>query len=776
MRTNNRDKPIDVSRFDENMQAVYQELVQANGGQPLKFGDLEQALRSQGGDRKQILTEMLRSQNLPPAAGAYANQAALRAAAPTVPKRSSRVEPEAVTKFRNLLNDVIIEQDPAKDALARFYRAIGTGLMEKPLIMLEVGPPGVGKTLASNALGHAIHDDPDAVLFIDCAGLINETMLGKYVGIGPGFVGYDDDTVFSQTNIQRKFKGKQPVIIHIDEPDKMPPQIAQLFWGAINRFLETGKLELGNGDVIDVGPCIVSIASNAGADNAPTGAGAEVLKKHYEAAGAASLAKHTNSRIDAIIPFQDLSPEGRVKIAELEVRKIFKKAQAKALNDDGKVVGLEVNPGVCKLLADLASSEKLGVRPIKSAVQQLFTVIVSDEVRMAEDEARLELVLDPNISDAWVSQTREAFAQNDGKCPANLTPDDFPVLMALKNPPPKIFDYQGSIPTSAYAQMSPWGSGVAGGRGYLFMNDGELGSANQLLFHKAGSTESADAMTPVKLPDDLANANLGAYAVTIDEPASVTDIRERNNRIMMIGVNVPDQGDVEQVAYIYDATNRAEPFQKIEPPPVPLYGASMGSVDGKIMMFGGRFAERDMDDGALIENQAYVYDVKTKEWSVLDDSAREGRAGASLVKVEVDGKLKLAIVGGEEIGRTPQQATYSRSSKLVDLWDPATQQFEAGWDLPVGLAWAKARVDDFGRIRVSGGKELVDNGFSEFLSDAVWSLDPGLPEPTWKSREGLGAPGDALVAIPHARGGVITGPFYTEQGTTWKIEKPPVDA
>lgn len=771
-----RDKPIDTTNFDEAMQTLYAELVEGNQGQALKFGDLERVLQAQegGGNRKQLLLGMLRAQSMPAKPGTFQSQASLRAAADRVPKRS-RVEPEEVIRFRGQLDDVIIEQDPAKETLARFYRTIRTGLMDKPLIMLEVGPPGVGKTLASAALGHAIHDDQDAVLFIDCAGLTNETMLGKYVGIGPGFVGYDDDTLFSQANIQRLFKGKQPVIIHIDEPDKMPQHIATLFWGAINRFLETGKLELGNGDVIDVGPCIVSIASNAGADSAPNGAGPEVLREHYEKAGAASLAQHTNSRIDAIIPFQNLSPEGRVKIAGLEVNKIFRKAQDKALKDTGKVVGLDVHPDVCDLLANLASSDKLGVRPIKSAVQQLFTVIVSDEVGAAEDEARLELVLEPDLDPNWIKSTKSDFEANDGKCPANLTPDDFPVYMRLKNPPPKIFDYQGEIPASDYAQMSPWGSGVCGGRGFLFMNNGELGSQNELLFLKPGSTEAADKMKPVELPEGLANANLSSYAVTIDEPSDVTDPAKRNNRILMVGVNVPDGGeDVEQSAYIYDATNRAQPFTEIPPPPVPLYGASMGSVDGKVMLFGGRFAEAQVDESALIENQAYVFDTKTQEWEALDAAPRRGRAGTSIVKIDIDGQPKLALVGGEEIARTAQQATYSRSSKDVDVWDPKTGQFESAWQLPVGLAWARARVDDFGRIRVSGGKELLNHGFNEAVSDAVWSLDPGLKEPQWKPREGLGTPGDSLVVIPHSRGGVVTGPFYTDEGTAWKIEKPPV--
>lgn len=773
-------KPIDPSLFSPEQLGVYETLVQQSGTD-LRLGDLEKVLRSLGAQAPEadVLKAMLRAQisGIPP--GAFKGQAALRAQVESVPK-TARVESEEVRLFRSHLDEVLIEQGPAKDTLARFYQTLKTGLTEKPFVMLEVGPPGVGKTLASSALGHAIHGDPDAILFIDCAALVNQTLLGKYVGIGPGFVGYDDDTIFSKSNIQKRFGDKRPIIIHIDEPDKMSPEVANIFWGAFNRFLETGKMELANGDVIDCNPCILSIASNAGANTA-TGLTGEAMRKHYEKEGAASLAKHTNSRIDAIIPFEPLSAEGRQKIAGLEIDKLFRKAAARTLAKEDKAVGLEADPAVCELFADLAGSQELGVRPIKSAVQQLLAVLVDRTVKGAEDEARYELTLDGVIDSKWRAEVKAQFKAQDGKLPSNVSPEDFPVRMVLKNPPPQTFHYQGLIPSSDYGRMTPFASGVCGGQGWLLANQGEFDSRNELLFLRPGRTEAEDTMRAVALPAELADANLGLYGTTIDEVAEITDPKQRNQRMLLVGVHAPSEGDeAVTVARVYDARTRS--FTEVEPPPVPLVAAAMASIDGQVILWGGRYVENvdgewsaaadSVGQATAIENVAYKFDVNSMGWEPLERTPTVARAGASMVKLGD----RLAIIGGEEMAHTPQGAAYLIASKHVDYYDPNTGSFESGTPLPEGRAYANARVDEFGRLRVSGGKALLDNGFSEVMLSSVLSLDPQRPNAAWKARPEMPRAGDYLVAIPHPRGGVVTGPFFGEEGSAWQIEKsPPVE-
>jgi hypothetical protein len=795
-----RRQSVDPTLFQGDTEATQalQKIQENNAGQAVTWGDLEAAIRTIP-DRREVLLRMLKGASSPKSAE---TKTPLELNIAEIAPAETRGPPAEVVRFRKALDRYVVGQEDAKDTLSRFYQTLQTGYVDKPMVLLQVGPPGVGKTQMSKALGHGVHDDPDSVIFIDCAALTNETMLGKYIGIGPGFVGYGEDCVFSPENIQKKTHGKRPVIIHIDEPDKMPPNVANHFWNMMNRFLETGQIENGKNETVDlcdtgdpnrkVGP-IVIMASNAGSDKA-AGLTGDALKRHFEKAGRESIAKHTNSRIDAIVPFRPLVQEERELIVGIELDSLFKRARAEAAGV-GLTLGFTSDAKVNNLLAQLAASDQLGARPVKSAVQQLVAYIVKQQVVQCMgntreyDESRYELRLTGDIDPKWLNEMRAEFAANEGKVPASLTTETFPVRMVLKNPPPKFFEYQGQLPCSDYAQFVPFGAGACAGRGYLVGNLGEIDSPNQMWIHKAGRNETDDTFAPVALPEELAQANLGLSVVTIDEPKDIVDPEKRNNRALFVGTHAPDDGKhAESYAYIYDPIgHRNEPFQKIPPPPVPLFGATLGSVDGQVVIWGGRVVDRGLDGqwsvtpdpqglvGAPIENEGYVLHVSGDgelEWKPITGRAQVGRCGAGVA--EVDGKL--AFIGGEEVARTPQGASFTRASASVDLYDPKDGQIAPGWPLATGVAYARVDVDDFRRLRLKGGLEYLDAGLTAVPRKGVLALDPELGKTAaWKTRDAMSFAGSHLISVPHVKGGVITGPFFTDEGETkWLIEKSPV--
>ena len=375
-------KPIDATIFAGNERALVDELVSANGGRPLTLADLDGAFRAAKNDpeRGAMLRAMLKRASAPEGVKRSAQVQAEQADAAKAVARAAENEPIEIQRFRERLGQRLIGQPAAKDAAARFVRAAMQNLSDKPRIVLEPGPPGVGKTTMSTALAYALHGDPDKHVFIDCATLTDKTTLHKYFGVANGFVGYEarSTSALAPSTVAQKFGDKRPIIVHIDEPDKMGTDAARDFWAKMNRFFETGWLELDNGERTDLRGCIVVIATNAGSSD-PKAASlrGEQLDEHYRQAAEAALAAHTNSRINAIVPFRNLELEDSIQIAQLKLRDMFGAAVRKMQREQGKVVSIEATDAVAKLLGELGLNPLLGARPLATIVDDLIMPYVA---------------------------------------------------------------------------------------------------------------------------------------------------------------------------------------------------------------------------------------------------------------------------------------------------------------------------------------------------------------------------------------------------------------
>jgi hypothetical protein len=752
----------------------------------------QEAAKSDPG-RKAMLFEMLRSLQGPKQqpAGVFNSQAALRTGAVDVP--TTKKVDEETARFRSFLDTKIIEQEDAKDVAARFYKVATSKLklQKKPLVKLFAGPPGVGKTLMSKAEAEAIHGNPKAMIFIDCAAISDMTKLGKIVGIGRGYAGWDQECLFSPEFIAKTFGDKRPIIIHIDEPDKMPQEVAAKFWNVFNNFFQSGRIELDN-EVLELGgQVIVNIATNSGHDKAKHLQG-DARRKAYRDEASAALATHTDSRIDYICAFDPLSEEARKKIAKIEIQSIFNTAMEESAKL-GKVVAIEPPaPDLCDLVARLAANDDYGARPVASMVSQVLNGVIDDVISDAADEQKFAVNLSAPIEGEALARIEKAFKDNKGRLPPGFDASDFNIQMVLKNPPPQLYDYNGQIPANPWGgEMRMMGSGVVGGRSFMMYNRDDFVSNNELLILNPGVHAEEDTFNKVKLPPELEMAHF-VYSTPIDEPKNEQGEAVGNKRVMFIGISLPDDDTAKKpkiTAHIWEPEREAidgdedhSPWKAVKAPPYALGDASFGSVGGQVLMWGGRRIVKDQFDGTWttpsgtkgsvgkrIENQGYVYDPVKNDWDVTANAPRTPRCRAATVK---QGE-HLHIIGGEMTATNPQGSTFSKASAEVDIYDPVKKEFRPGTDMRSGIAFAGAYRDDFSRIRLVGGAELMENGFLLYERSGILSLDPRLERPAWKDRGDLGLLGKNLTAIPHPKGGVIIGPFYDGGEIKWKLEKAP---
>ncbi|MBI5507727.1 MAG: AAA family ATPase [Deltaproteobacteria bacterium] len=762
-------KTVDLSLFsDQAEQVIADRLAQVNNG-TLTLGDLQKAhdaaLAAKDGDAD-ILANMLQAAKSGKPSSAFANQATLRVAQNQLAVDS---DPKA-KQFKATLDQYVIGQDFAKAALVRFMMSRDAKLDNAPLSLGIAGPPGVGKTELVRALAAAFHADPEKHIFVDCSQIQSGADMNSIIGAPPGYVGFqkkgdaDGAADLSQAGVQAKFGDKKPIVILLDEVDKIgindpTGNVKKEFWTVFGRCLQDGKLTLRNGEVVDLSDAIFVMTGNAGADTAGGLPKGDAQRRHYIAAMKKELPDYIVSRVPNITAADELDPVQTKAITELSLNSKFKVACHKAKREHGKDIGFKVAGQVSAFFGRIGLSKQYGARPLKNILRQLLDPVIAGTIKSAGDEERYELRLKAGVTDVELTKIADAFAAKAPAIPEEYDSTNFPVELVLTNPKPKFYPYAGVIPHSDTGTPFVVASGSVSGRGYLAVNKGDKGSKNELYFVRAGATEAADQFQPVALPPKLADANFTMTAVTLDK-----------SRVYLSAMNLPAQGGkAETCGFVYDADKKS--FTDVGPLPEPLVGAAMGAVAGDIIAVGGRLALHDGQNwsvstdpldmnGNPLHDLAYRFNGATLKWEVLKNAPKVTRAFSTALEHEG----KLWFFGGEEVYTTPQGVRVSRSSSEVDVYDPKTGKFTAGPALPTGVAFATAFNDGFGRIQLLGGASYIDFGRQLSVRSTILRLDPALDDPKWKSSDTLPAPAAQLAVVPHAAG-VVVGPFVRDDQT-----------
>ncbi len=265
------------------------------------------------------------------------------------------------------LKALIYGQDLAIDkvvASIKFARS-GLGRSHKPIgSFLFTGPTGVGKTEVCRQLANVmgIHFER-----FDMSEYMEKHTVARLVGAPPGYVGYEEGGLLTES------VNKHPYcVLLLDEIEKAHSDI----YNILLQVMDAGRLTDSNGRTADFTNVILILTSNAGA--LETSRGTIGMIEEQRSLLSMDAIKKTFSpefinRLDAIVPFNDLSEEMITKITQ----KFVNELQMQLLE---KKVELTVSADAIQWLKNKGYDRVYGARPLQRCIDEHLKKALVDEL------------------------------------------------------------------------------------------------------------------------------------------------------------------------------------------------------------------------------------------------------------------------------------------------------------------------------------------------------------------------------------------------------------
>ncbi|MSR68260.1 ATP-dependent Clp protease ATP-binding subunit [Candidatus Saccharibacteria bacterium] len=299
-------------------------------------------------------------------------------------EKLAEFEIESLKKLEATIRAKIIGQDNAVDVVAKSIRRSRTGIADpkKPIgSFMFLGPTGVGKTELARVLAEELFNNKDSIIKVDMSEFMEKHTLSRLVGAPAGYVGYED-----AGELTEKVRRKPYSLILFDEIEKAHPDIFNI----LLQILEDGVLTDAKGKKVDFSNTIIIMTSNVGAN---------VLAKEAEIGFATGTPKEQSklnelhlqmtekvmselkkqfrpeflNRVDHIVVFKALSRIDIAKIAELQLKDLASRL-------DAKEIVLKFKPNVKALLVEKGYDMNNGARPMRRAVQRLIEDKLATEI------------------------------------------------------------------------------------------------------------------------------------------------------------------------------------------------------------------------------------------------------------------------------------------------------------------------------------------------------------------------------------------------------------
>ncbi len=236
---------------------------------------------------------------------AVAHQVHLKTSIPV--ERLLRGEISWWVDLEKRLRDSIIGQDAAMSQIARVLVSsrLKNADRRRPLSVLAfVGPSGVGKATAAEALATEIFYDERALIRLDMSDYQEAHALSRLIGSPPGYVGYEDVDMLV-TPLRRRPSS----VVLLEDFDAAHPRIQE----RLLRFIEEGELADTRGHRADATNAVfvltLSIADQASTGTIGFGAVEEGSSRILQSIADTPLANRLSQRVDGVIPFSDLSQD-----------------------------------------------------------------------------------------------------------------------------------------------------------------------------------------------------------------------------------------------------------------------------------------------------------------------------------------------------------------------------------------------------------------------------------------------------------------------------------
>ena len=293
----------------------------------------------------------------------------------SVVAKIARIPPKSVSKddktsLKNLERDLktmVFGQDKAIVALSAAIKLARAGLREpeKPIgSYLFSGPTGVGKTEVARQL--AISLGVELTRF-DMSEYMERHSVSRLIGAPPGYVGFDQGGLLTDAVDQHPHS-----VLLLDEIEKAHPDL----FNVLLQVMDYGKLTDHNGKTVDFRNVILIMTTNAGAmDLAKPAIGFErtVREGDDEEAINRMFSPEFRNRLDAVIPFSNLTPE----VVSRVVDKFAMQLEAQLADRN---VTIELTAAARDWLAKKGYDPLYGARPLARVIQDHIKKPLAEEM------------------------------------------------------------------------------------------------------------------------------------------------------------------------------------------------------------------------------------------------------------------------------------------------------------------------------------------------------------------------------------------------------------
>lgn len=310
-----------------------------------------------------------------------------------------RVKKEAITdepKTSKVLGvewkRLVVGQDDAIDTMVPYINRFLAGLSIPDKTVgnfFLCGPTGMGKTKTVEALAKVLYNSDKKLVRINCGEYQMEHEIAKLIGSPPGYLGHRESAPeFNKIRLDSVTSDTCKLsIILWDEIEKAHQSVFKILLGMI----DSGKLRVGTGDVVDLSKTVHFYTSNIGSREmqnllAPN-YGFDRTKKVITATTARSLKAVTDNalkkfaapefigRLDETIVFKPLSEEDIYKITLLEAGALQELINS-VLNE--KAFQMSFSVPVLKFLTEQGNNPKYGARSLKRTINKLVYNMVTN--------------------------------------------------------------------------------------------------------------------------------------------------------------------------------------------------------------------------------------------------------------------------------------------------------------------------------------------------------------------------------------------------------------